>query len=268
MLAPRLACPRQVILPPLSASSIPGLTRGTQAEAEARRWRGPAPCFVCPLSGGRRRRWRRRQRGLVLPPASAGGTGHTSGGYLSCWLARKGEALAEAPVRGATGRRRPHFCSQFREAWFVGFISLPSLLLSFQLSLSGLGVWCVQKSACNCAGLPRWGCSGLLSLSCSPPLSLADFPSLWLHPGRSSPSPTLPLPPPFNLLCREAKPDSFLLPGRGAVLRLPALCPRPPCGVVAAAAPLCSPPPLLLPGPLPPPGAAPAHGRRAGLPLR
>lgn len=39
----------------------------------------------------------------------------------------------------------------------------PSLLLSLQLSLSGLGVWCAHKSACSGAGFPRWGCSGLFS---------------------------------------------------------------------------------------------------------
>lgn len=146
------------------------------------------------------------------------------------------------------------FFSQVRGDFFF-FSSLPSLLLSFKLSLSGWGVWCVQKSACNGAGFPRWGCSGLFSplLLLLLPLSLCQ---LFLLCGRiqgaSAPPPTFPSDP-VSTWGRK-KPRSFLSPGRRAAPRR--LSPRPPCGGAAAAAARLRSPPA-------PPGAAPASGGRS-----
>lgn len=147
----------------------------------------------------------------------------------------------------------------FPGSWRL-IIPPPSLLLFFQLSLSGLGVRCVQKSACNARGSPGGAAPGSLS-----PPPLAAFPPLWPHPGRSSPPPTLPLSLPPRLILtsgRESRALSCLPAGpsshraRRAAVLLPLLSPPLPSHSL---------PP---PGPLPPPGATPAHGLRAGLPLR
>lgn len=171
----------------------------------------------------------------------AGGAAAGPGPYLGRELAEKGEALEEAPVREAAGRRRPLFL--FPGSRRLSPLSPPlAPALAFRVGSLVRSQKCLQRR-----GVPQ---VGLLRAFLSPPpllpllpFSLAASPPLRPHPDRSAPLPR------------------FLLSAPGTQTRalscLPAAGQR--SGLSPRRRPLRS---------LSSSGAAPSHGRRAGPPLR